>query len=223
MPALADAQNVIAKMRRRLEANPYDGEAYYQLGLGCFTLELYDQAENAFRQSARYLPGNALVHYFIGLAILRQNENDILSIREFFLKQIKQEFDTAAKLDSNLLQAKPYLQFVDALVARNREDCAGAIALLDSVIRKLPTLLPAYKVLAACAFQTGDFQRTIDAGNRSWELRPNDMDIAFLLGAAFARLDGTEMMNAWARRVAELRGEPDQWRDVIDEYRGKFD
>lgn len=223
VPALADAQNVIMKMRQRIQANPYDGEAYYQLGLACFTLKLYDQAENAFRQANRYLPGIALAHYFIGLTILRQNENDILSIREFFLNQIKQEFDTAAKLDPNLLQAKTYLQFVDALVARNRKDYGGAIALLDSVAGNLPALLPTYKVLAACAFQIGDYQRVIDAGNRSWELSPNDMDIAFLLGAAYSRLDETEMTDAWAKRVAELRGEPDRWRDVIDEYRGKFD
>lgn len=223
VPALVDAQNVIAKMRQRIQTNPYDGAAYYQLGLACFTLRLDDQAENAFRQSDRYLPGNALVHYFIGLTILRQNENDILSIREFFLNQIKQEFVTAAKLDPNLLQAKPYLQFVDALIARNRKDYARAITLLDSVSRNLPAFLPAYKVLAACAFQTGDYRRAIDAGNRSWELTPNDMDIAFLLGAAYARLDETEMMDAWAKRVAELRGQRDRWRDVIDEYRGKFD
>lgn len=223
VPALADAQSVIAKMRQRLEANPYDGDAYYQLGLACFTLQLYDQAENAFRQADRYLPGSPLVHYFIGLTILRRNENDILSIREFYLQQISREFETAIKLDPNLLQAKPYLQFADALIARDRKDYASAISLLASVAEKLPTPAPAYKVLAACAFQTGDYPRAIDAGNRAWELCPNDLDVAFLLGAAFARLDETEMMHTWARRVAELRGEPDRWQDVIDEYRGKFD
>ncbi len=223
VPALADAQNILTKMHQRLETNPYDGDAYYQLGLACFTLQLFDQAENAFRQADRYLPGNALVHYFIGLTILRRSENAILSIREFDLLQISQEFKTALKLDPNLLQAKPYLQFIEALIARNRKDYAGTIRLLESVAKNLATPYSAYKVLAACAFQNGDYRRTIDAANRSWELCPHDLDVAFLLGAAYARLDEPEMMETWAKRVAELRGNPDQWQDVVDEYRGKFD
>jgi tetratricopeptide (TPR) repeat protein len=223
VPALADEQKIIAKMHQRIEANPYDGEAFYQLGLACFTLQLFEQAENSFRQADRYLPGNALVHYFLGLTILKRNENDILSIREYYLNQISQEFKTAIKLDPNLLQARPYMQFIEALIARDRKDYASTIGLLESVADKLPAPAPAYKVLAACAFQNGDYPRAIEAANRAWDLCPGDLDVAFLLGAAFARLDDTESMNVWAKRVARLRNEPDRWQDVVDEYRGKFD
>jgi hypothetical protein len=74
VPALAEAQKIIPEMQVRIKRNPYDGDAYYQLGLACFTLKLYTQAEDAFEQAERFSPGDALVHYFAGLAALRRAE-----------------------------------------------------------------------------------------------------------------------------------------------------
>ncbi len=223
VPALAEAQKVIAEMRARIQVNAYDGDAYYQLGLACFTLKLYDQAENAFQQANRFLPGNALVHYFTGLSTLRNAENEILSLAGLRLDQIQKEFALAAELDPNLHEAKPYFEFVDALIARSREDFAGAMASLNSVVAALPNLWSAWKVLAACSFQVADYRGAIRAGSHALQLNPPDADVAFLIGAAHTRLGEEEEMEAWARRVAALRGNPGAWAHVIREFHGVFD
>ncbi len=223
VPALAEAEKVIAEMRRRIQANAYDGDAYYQLGLGCFTLKLYDQAESAFVQANNFLPGNALVHYFTGLSILRNAENEILSFGGHRLNQTQKEFALAVELDPNLHEVKPYSEFADALIARNAEDFAGAIASLNSVVATLPNLASAWKVLAACSFQVADYQGAIRAGSHALQLNPRDEDVAFLVGSAHTRLGEEEEIEAWARRVAGLRGNPDTWAHVVREFHGMFD
>jgi len=223
VPALAEAQKAIPALRERIKENPYDGDAYYQLGLACFTLKFYDQAEDAFEQAKRLLPGVALAHYFAGLAMLFNSETEILSIPEFRLRQIKDEFDTAAQFDPNLLEAKPYCDFADGLIARNREDYAAALGPLQAAANVLPDFPLPHIVLAACYFQIADYERAIQAGNQVMQLQPQNVDIAFLIGSAYARLGDVEQTQAWARRIAEARGSPAKWRAVLRELRGLFE
>ena len=223
VPALAQAQETIPKMQARIERNPYDGDAYYQLGLACFTLKLYDQAENAFEQARRLLPGVALVHFFSGLAMLRSAEDEFLSIQEFRLRQMHREFETAVELDPNLSEAKPYLDLVEGLRARNREDYAGALAPLNAVVQALPNFGAAWKVLAACYFQIADYHAAIRAGNQAMQLLTHDADVAFLIGSAYTRLDDKDNMEGWARRMAVLRGDPDDWHRIIREFKGQIE
>jgi tetratricopeptide (TPR) repeat protein len=223
LPALANAQEIAGAMRERLHVNPYDGDAYYQLGLACFTLQLFEQAENAFLQAQRYLPGTALPHYFTARAILQSAENDILSIGAFRLHQIQTELTTASELDPNLTEAQAYLQLVKGLMARNNGDYGGAIPLLRDAVEGLPALAVGWKVLAACAFQTADYREAIRAGSRALQLRPLDEGSAYLVGAAHFRLGESDEMEDYARRVARLRGDADAWEQVTREYRGEFD
>lgn len=94
IPALAQAQQLIPEMQARIKRNPYDGDAYYQLGLACYTLKLYDQAENAFEQAKRFSPGSSLAFYFAGLARLRCAEAEILSIQEFRIREMRKDLGT---------------------------------------------------------------------------------------------------------------------------------
>jgi tetratricopeptide (TPR) repeat protein len=223
VPAVADAHATIAAMQARIKANPYDGEAYYQLGLALFTLQLYDQAEHAFEQARQFLPGSAEVHYFTGLAMLRGAEKEILSVEHFRLTEMQRGFETAAKLDPNLREAQPHLDFIRGLLARNAEDYAGALAPLKEAVETLPNFGLAWKALAACAFQTGDFHEAIRAGKQALQARPDDADAAYLIGAAYFRLKQLDEMEAWARRAAEMRDEPDSWGQIVKEYRGEFE
>lgn len=222
VPALADAQKIIPAMKQRIEANAYDGDAYYQLGLACFTLKLYDQAEKAFQQAQRFLPGSALVHYFTGLAMLRAAESEILSVQEFRLRQMQKEFDTAAALDPHLREAEPYRDLTCGLLARNHEDYAGALAPLNAAVTALRNLGLAWKVLAACYFQVADYRAAVRAGSQALHLLPRDEDVAYLLGVAYTVLKQKDEMEALARRVAELRGNPDAWSDVVREFKGQI-
>ncbi len=223
LPALANAQQIAAAMRERLSANPYDGDAYYQLGLACFTLQLFEQAENAFLQAQRYSPGTALPHYFTALAILHGAENEILSIGAFRLHQIQKELTTAAQLDLNLGEAQAYLQLVKGLTARNEGDYDGAIPSLRDAVTRLPTLELGWKVLAACYFQNGDYREAIRAGSQALQLRPLDEGSAYLVGAAHFRLGEMDETQAYAERVARLRGDAEAGEQVLKEYRGEFD
>ncbi len=223
LPALANAQQIAAAMRERLGVNPYDGDAYYQLGLACFTLQLFEQAENAFLQAQRYMPGTALPHYFTALAILHGAESEILSIGAFRLHQIQTELTTAAQLDPNLSEAQAYLQLVKGLMARDEGDNNSAIPPLSDAVEKLPTLGLGWKVLAACYFQNGAYREAIRAGSRALQLRPLDEGSAYLVGAAHSRLGELDETQAYAQRVARLRGDAEAWEQVMKEYRGEFD
>ncbi len=220
VPAVAQAQKIIPEMQARIKRNPYDGDAYYQLGLACYTIRLYRQAEDAFLQAQRFSPGDALVYYFAGLAILHQAESEVLSLQEFRINQMRKQFGTAASLDPNLAEAEVYVTFADALLARNREDYGGALAPLEMVVETLPKFTLAWKVLAACSFQVADYHKAIRAGRRALQLEPNDADVAYLVGSAYSRLDDKEETEAWARRVADLRRAPEQWFKIAREFRG---
>ena len=223
VPAVAQAQKIIPEMQRRIQENPYDGEAYYRLGLACYTLQLYDEAEHAFVQARRFSPGSAVVFYFTGLAMLRQAEREILSIQEYRIVQIREQFETAAELDPNMNLARVYLELTNALRARTHEDYAGALKPLQAVTAALPKLGVAWKVLAACHFQVGDYGRAIEAGCQAFEIDPKDPDVAYLVGSAYSRLGETDRMESWARRVARLRNHPDRWREVVREFKGLFE
>lgn len=223
LPAVAHAQKLAAQMRERLALNPYDGDGYYQLGLASFTLGRYDQAENAFDQAQRYLPGSAVAHYFKGLAMLLAKQEDILGIAEFRLRAIRRELETARELDPNLLVTDAYLHLLQGLQLRNQEKYGEAIVPLQQAAKALPDLAIIYKVLAACYFQVGDLPGVIQSAKRALELRPTDIDVAFMLGVAHARLEQFNEMEKYARRVAVLRGDSTEWYQVVREFHGQFD
>ncbi len=220
LPALAEAQKVIPEMRKRIERNPYDGDAHYQLGLAFFTLRFYDQAKQALEQAERCAPGSALVHYFSGLATLYSSGDEILSMPDFRIREMQKQFQTALALAPNMVEARLYCEFSDALLARNHEDYAGAIAPLQTVVEAYPKLGLAWQVLAACSFQVADYRAAIRAAGQALELEPYNSNLAYLIGAAYGRLGETDEIEAWARRVAELRGMPDKWESVAKEFRG---
>lgn len=223
LPAIADAQKIAAKMRDRIAANAYDGDAYYQLGLACFTMQLYDQSENAFRQAQRFLPGAALTHYFTALSILHGAESDILSIGEFRLREMQAELTTAAQIDPNLKEAQAYLQLVKGLMLRDDGEYADALAPLGKAVELLPTLGLAWKVFAACYFQIGNYPEAVRAGSQAVKLSPQDEDSTYLVGAAHYRLGEITEMQDYAKRVARLRGDEELWHQVEREYRGEFE
>lgn len=223
LPAVAQAQKLAAQMRERLTLNPYDGDAYYQLGLATFTLGRYDQAENAFDQAQRYLPGSAVAHYFKGLAMLLSKQDDILGVADFRLRLIQRELETARELDPNLRVTDAYLNFLRGLQLRNQQKYRQAIAPLQDAANALSDLAVIYKVLAACYFQIGDLPKAIENAKRALELRPTDIDLAYMLGSAHARLEQFNEMENYAHRVAALRGEPTQWYEVVREFHGQFD
>lgn len=223
LPAVAQAQKLAGQMRERLALNPYDGDAYYQLGLATFTLGRFDQAENAFDQAQRYLPGSAVAHYFKGLAMLLSKQEDILGIGDFRLRMIERELETARELDPTLHVTDAYLQFLSGLQLRNQEKYRQAIAPLQQASAALPDLAIIYKVLAACYFQINDLANVIASAKRGFELRPTDVDLAYMLGVAHARLEQFSEMENYARRVALLRGDATQWYQVVREFNGQFD
>ena len=223
LPAVAHAQKLAGQMRERLALNPYDGDAYYQLGLATFTLGRYDQAENAFDQAQRYLPGSAVAHYFKGLAMLLSKQEDILGIADFRLRAIQSELEMARELDPQLHVAEAYLQLLQGLQLRNQEKYRAALAPLKEAADALPDLAVIHKVLAACYFQIGDLNQVIASAQRAFEMRPTDIDLAYMLGVAHARLEQFDAMEKYAHRVALLRGDATQWYQVVREFIGQFD
>lgn len=223
VPALAQAQQTIPEMLERIKRNAYDGDAYYQLGLACYTLQLYDQAEDAFEQAKRFSPGSAAAYYFAGLAKLRRAEPEILSIQEFRIREIRKEFQTALSLSPHFAEAQVYDRLAEALLARNREEYANAIPPLESVTQALPKLGLAWKVLGTCYFQVGDYSKAIRASTQAFVLNPKDEDAAYLIGTAHARLGQDEETQDWARRMADLRGEPLEWPQVLREFNGHLE
>ena len=224
LPAIAQAQKLAAQMRERIGLNPYDGDAYYQLGLACFTLGRFEQADNAFEQAQRYLPGSAVAHYFRGLAMLLAKQEDILGIADFRLHAIQRQLETAREFDPNLHVTDAYLDLLRGLQLRNQEKYGEAIAPLEKAANALPDLAIIYKVLAACYFQVersaeGDSSQR----NAALNLRPTDQDLAYMLGVAHARLEQFNEMENYARRIAVLRGDSTEWYHVVREFHGQFD
>lgn len=223
LPGVAHAQKLAAQMRERIGLNPYDGEAYYQLGLATFTLGRYDQAENAFEQAQRYLPGSAAAYYFRGLAMLLASQENILGVADFRLHAIQRDIETARQLDPNLHVTEGYLDLLQGLALRNQEKYEQALGPLRRAADALPDLEMIYKVMAACYFQTGDLNRVIASAKHALELRPADEDVEYMLGVACARLGKLDEMEQCAHRVATLRGDSAQWYRVVREFNGQFD
>ena len=223
LPAVARAQKLAAQMRERLALNPYDGDAYYQLGLATFTLGRYDQAENAFEQAQHYLPGSAVAFYFKGLAMLLGSQEDILGIADFRLHAIQRELEMARECDPNLHVTDGYLDLLQGLQLRNQEKYQEALAPLLRAASALPDFEIIYKVIAACYFQIGDLDRVVSTAKRALELRPTDADLEYMLGVAYARLEQFDDMEKCAQRVALLRGDETQWPRVVREFNGYFD
>jgi len=155
--------------------------------------------------------------------MLLARQDEILGISDFRLYSIKREMETAQELDPNLHVAKAYLQCVHGLQLRNQEKYGEAIVPLVEAAQALPNLAIILKVLAACYFQVGDLPKAIQSAKRAFELRPTDMDLAFMLGVAHARLEQFNEMEKYARRVAVLRGDSTEWFHVVREFHGQFD
>lgn len=223
LPAVAHAQQLGAQMRERLALNPYDGDAYYQLGLATLTLGRYDQAENAFEQAQRYLPGSAVTAYFKGLAMLLRSQEDILNLSDFRLHAIRREIETAHELDPNLHVTVGYLDVLEGLELRSQEKYKEAIVALRRAAQTLPEFGIISKVLAACYFQIGDLNQVVANAKRGLELHPTDMDLEYMLGVAYARLEKFQEMEECARHVALLRGDSTQWYRIMREFAGRFD
>lgn len=223
LPAVAEAQKIAATMNDRLVRNPYDGEAFYQLGLASFTLGLYEEAEHSFEQAERYLPGSALTHYMQGVTMLQREQPEILSISHFRLHEIQREFETALELDPNLQHANAYLNVIRGMYLRYRDDNAAAIAPLEAGLADLPKLGAGWHVLAAAFFQTGQYRDALRAAQRALEVEPNSEALTFMVGAVYDRLGESEQAEMTARKVAVLRGDADQWRHVMREFKGQFD
>jgi tetratricopeptide (TPR) repeat protein len=109
------------------------------------------------------------------------------------------------------------------LQLRNREQYREAIAPLKAAAALLPDLGIIPKVLAACYFQLNYLPPAISAAKRAIELRPTDIDVAWMLGTAHARLEQFNEMEKYARRVAILRGDSAHWYQVVREFNGQFD
>jgi uncharacterized Zn finger protein (UPF0148 family) len=82
----------------------------------------------------------------------------------------------------------------------NCEHCGSAIYAEHAAEVTLPALAEA--------------QKAIPGLRRRIEHNPYD-------GAAYSRLGETDEMEAWARRVAELRGTPDEWERTAKEFKGQ--
>jgi tetratricopeptide (TPR) repeat protein len=102
-------------------------------------------------------------------------------------------------------------------------DYDGAIAPLQAAVERLPLVALAWRVLAACYFQTGKYQEAIRAGAEALRLQPMDEGSAYLVGAAYFRCGQTDGMEKFAHRVARLRGDESGWPRVMKEYRGEFE
>ncbi len=98
-----DAESVF---RRAVAANGGDHAAHYWLGKALLAQDRAGESEGHFERAVALQPGSSEYHLWLGNAIGRQAQSASKLKQPFLARRVKQEFETAVRLDGNNVDAR---------------------------------------------------------------------------------------------------------------------
>lgn len=193
-----------------------DGAALLQQGKGYLKLNLVQQAVPILQQAAQALPQSAEAQYIYGMALWRSA--DLVSLTAHQLRQIKMAFEAAQRLDSRLHEIlAPYLDVCTGMLHYNDSAVDRATDYFRAAAARYPQFAPAWRMCAAAALHKSELEIAADACRRANGLMPENEPILLLSIAIAWRRGRRDEAQAFATRVARLRGQETTAQAVLRE------
>ena len=95
-----------AAFRRAVAANAKDHAAQYWLGKALMAQDRASESEGHFERAVALQPGSSEYHLWLGNAVGRQAQTASKLKQPFLARRVKQEFETAVRLDGDNLDAR---------------------------------------------------------------------------------------------------------------------
>jgi tetratricopeptide (TPR) repeat protein len=104
--AAGRADDAITTLRSKISASPNDGEAYNLLCRAYFSTGEWDRGISACEKAIAIAPNNSRYHMWLG-RIYGEKANEVVFFKAASLAgKVRQEFETAVRLDSNNVDAR---------------------------------------------------------------------------------------------------------------------
>ncbi len=188
-----------------------------QQGVGYQALGMHKEAAEVLQQAVAALPDSPEAHYRYALALLETQEGLFKS--PHILRQALSGFQTAARLDPNLLNVQAYVALTEGLLAREMGDQIQAYQALQAAVRLDNTLGMAWQVLAMLELQSQHYPAVLHCCRQAL-CCPGDHEHSYmLLAAACWKMNKQDWAYDAAQRAAELRGGGCTPQQVLQEIR----
>ncbi|GET18115.1 tetratricopeptide repeat protein [Ligilactobacillus agilis] len=165
------AQVALKQLIAQVDKDPYNPEAYYQLGMALTEMKSYPQAEELFKKALNVFEGQAdkqaLLHYGLG---------NVFYASEFYPEALK-EFQ--AVKDSKLAN-EALLMLAQTNYAQKQYQSCVAFAL--TVFEQDATNTTALKLVADSLMALGSFAEAKQYYQKFLELSPANVEVLFSLG-----------------------------------------
>jgi len=142
-------KEAIIELRNVLQIDPWDGQAYYELGEVSMHLNELGQAFQAYQGAVTVAPQYVEAHVRIGEILL-----------------LAQRFEDARDRALLILKRSPHHLGATRLLANTyakEEDYSNAVSTLEEAIKRAPNHVPTWLMLARFSLQEGDLERAENA------------------------------------------------------------
>lgn len=189
-PDMADMEAQVADnlrgARSAVFARPDSAAAWGKLGMVCHAHELWDCAEDSYREALALDPLDERWHYYLG---------DVLSVVGTDLESAERAFRRVLDLKQDY--APTHLRLGRVLVEQN--ETAEAEAQLERALELSPDLQPARLALAQLRLAQGDLDSAAELLEAVLEANPKHKQALSTLGSVYMRQGRRDE----ARRIAE--------------------
>jgi tetratricopeptide (TPR) repeat protein len=196
---LNDYSDAIQWLRRAVELDPRNQQAWYGLGRCYYTQSEFPDAEQAFTRALALEPQDLKAATNLALTLEMRNQSD--------------EADRAYKNAISLADADPhtdewpYLDYGSFLLERNR--AAEAIPLLRKATALAPNCADCHGKLGRALDATGKFGEAVAELERAVALSPRDPTLHYALGRAYRSAGMMEKSKQELALCAKLYGTKD--------------
>lgn len=166
----AKLEAVIQKLIKKIDADPYNEENYYALGVALTEKKSFEQAEELFKRALNALKAQpqklALLHYGLGNVYYES------ALYDEALKEFTQVKDSKLKAEAYLMLAQTYY-------AKGEQQKALAFVLTAD---ELKASFATKRLLGDCLLALGNFANAKKAYEKALTFKENDANVNFQLG-----------------------------------------
>jgi tetratricopeptide (TPR) repeat protein len=206
--ARGEHDRAVDKLDAALKLDPDSADAWFTMGQALMRLSMFQQAENAFRQTIRCDDNHLRALNMLGSALTRLGQYD---------EAIKC-LSHAVKHDKQRPEIRLNLGVAYAEAGRGRL----ARIHLEQALRLRPDYAEAHAVIGNVDFNDGNLAASVERYRQALALRPNDPHLR--LNAALIYLTAGEIEDGWDCFEARLdpgAGQPIEHRHELARWRGE--
>lgn len=199
-----DARQELARERGEL-LDPQVAANLVQEGNEALRRGRQNEAVELLSRAIQLLPQDRQVHLGYARAILAVN--DPLALSGYDVRMATTSLELVMQQEPTHPQAPALLAFCHGLLARYQDDLRGAVREFQRAVALNPHIGPAWRGMAAIAFQEKRFEAALEACEGALHNEPNDERALLIFAATLRRLGRTVESRDIAARIASLRGE----------------